>query len=305
MCDHYGLEPRERWVDVADPAVRVRVQEFGDGPPVVYVNGIATPGMGFAPLLGRLHPGFRSVVVDLPGHGLSPPYRWPGPPVRGQAVAVLKGVLDGLAIEKAAFVANSLGGMFVLALALDAPERLTRAVLVGDPGVALPGARGNRSMGVLDAPLVGRVAQWGLRLPSPRFFAEAVMADAIGRGAARALSKDLLDLHTLPLRLPGHARSVRSLLRRGLKGRRPRPENVLTGPEMASVTTPLLFVWGQDDVFLSPEAGRASVEAIPSARLVGMPGGHQPWMDDADLCAQLVLPGLTADPDRAPRRAMR
>ena len=142
-------------------------------------------------------------------------------------------------------------------------------------------------------------------MPSPRFFAEAVMADAIGRGAARALSKDLLDLHTLPLRLPGHARSVRSLLRRGLKGRRPRPENVLTGPEMASVTTPLLFVWGQDDVFLSPEAGRASVEAIPSARLVVMPGGHQPWMDDADLCAQLVLPGLTADPDRAPRRAMR
>jgi len=54
----------------------------------------------------------------------------------------------------------------------------------------------------------------------------------------------------------------------------------------------LLFVWGEDDVFLSPAAGKPSVDKIPTARFVTMPGGHFPWYDDPDRCASLVAEGL-------------
>ena len=58
----------------------------------------------------------------------------------------------------------------------------------------------------------------------------------------RSLSDDIVDLHLLAMRLPGQAASYRSLLRRLLVGRTPRPEHILTDAELASFTVPLLFV---------------------------------------------------------------
>jgi pimeloyl-ACP methyl ester carboxylesterase len=88
-----GLDVQERLVDIASPPVRVRVLESGAGDPVLFINGISAPGIGTAPLVGRL-PGHRLVLVDLPGHGLSPPYLRQGAPVRDQAVNVIAGVPD-------------------------------------------------------------------------------------------------------------------------------------------------------------------------------------------------------------------
>lgn len=80
-----GLDVRERWVDLVSPRVRVRVLGSGNGDPVLFINGIAAPGIAIAPLASRL-PGLRLLIIDLPGHGLSPPYLWQGAPVREQAV---------------------------------------------------------------------------------------------------------------------------------------------------------------------------------------------------------------------------
>ena len=62
-----GLDVQERWVDVASPAVRVRVLDSGTGDPVLFINGISAPGIGMAALAGRL-PGHLVLLVDLPGH---------------------------------------------------------------------------------------------------------------------------------------------------------------------------------------------------------------------------------------------
>jgi pimeloyl-ACP methyl ester carboxylesterase len=54
----------------------------------------------------------------------------------------------------------------------------------------------------------------------------------------------------------------------------------------------LLFVWPENDRFLAPAVGKPSVDKIPTARFVTMPGGHFPWYDDTDRCASLVAEGL-------------
>jgi pimeloyl-ACP methyl ester carboxylesterase len=118
-----GLHVQERWVDVAAPPVKVRVLESGVGDPVLFINGISAPGMAMAALAGRL-PGRRLLLIDLPGHGLSPSYLWQGAPVREQAVEIVAGVLDGLGIDQVALVGNALGGMFSLWFALDRPSRV-------------------------------------------------------------------------------------------------------------------------------------------------------------------------------------
>lgn len=293
IAEANGLALTERWIDVTSPSVRVRVLEAGEGDPVLFVNGISAPGIGLAPLAGRL-PGHRHLLVDLPGHGLSPPYSWEGPPVREQAVAVLTAVLDGLDVDQVTLVGNSLGGLFTLWFALDRPDRVRQAVIVGQPAVAIPGAKGNLTMGMLTAPVVGAVVTWMSRLPAPRFSARLVLREAAGAAAAKAISSDLVDMHSLPMRLPGQAASFRSLLRRLLDGRDPRPEHVLTDDELRSFTVPLLFVWPDDDVFLPAARGKPSVDKIPTATFVTMPGGHFPWYDDAELCASLVAPALAS-----------
>lgn len=286
-----GLEVRERFVDIASPPGRVRVLESGAGAPVLFMNGISAPGGAMAALAGRL-PGHRHVLVDLPGHGLSPPYLWQGAPLRQQAVDIIGELLDGLGIEQVALVGNSLGGLFALWFALDRPARVARAVLVGQPAVAIAGSRGDLIMGVISAPIVGRVVTWGMRLPTPRFSARLMVRGAFGPHAARSVSNDIIDIHLLSMRVPGQAASFRALQRRLTTGRTPRPENHLTDTELRSFSVPLLFVWGEDDAFLEPSVGKPSVDKIPTARLVTMPGGHFPWYDDPDRCASLVAEGL-------------
>jgi pimeloyl-ACP methyl ester carboxylesterase len=286
-----GIDVQERWVDVASPAVRVRVLESGAGDPVLFINGISAPGIGMAALAGRL-PGHRLLLVDLPGHGLSPPYQWQGAPLREQAVNIIAGVLDGLGIDQVKLVGNALGGMFSLWFALDQPKRVARVVLIGLPGGAIAGARGDLGMGLLTAPVLGRVATWMFRMPMPRFVVRMGLRSVVGADGASSLSDDIVDMHLLSMHVPGQVASYRSLLRRLFVGRTARPELLLTDAELASFTVPLLFVWPEEDQFLSPAAGKPTVDKIPTARFVTTPGGLFAWYDNPDRCAALVAEGL-------------
>lgn len=287
VADTFGLTLTELPIPLRTPEVGVRVLTTGSGEPIVHINGISAPAMGLAPLIARL-PGYRHVLIDLPGHSLAPPYRWQARTVRELAVDVVTGTLDALDLDQARFVGSSLGGLFTLWTALDAPDRISRAALLGTPATALPGARGIAEMASLTSPVRGGLDQRLMQMPTPRFVARYALAEAIGADAAHGMSEDLLDLHRLPLRLPGQAASYRALLGRLMRGRAPRPENVLTEAELARIAQPLLFVWGEQDVFCAPETGRRSIDRIPGAQLTVVAGGHNPWFDDAHRCASLV-----------------
>jgi pimeloyl-ACP methyl ester carboxylesterase len=90
--------------------------------------------------------------------------------------------------------------------------------------------------------------------------------------------------------------------------RRPRPESVLTTPELRAIAAPTMFIWGADAPYLTAEDARPSVDQIPGATLHEVPGGHGPWLVDTERCAELIqthlltttLPsGHTGDPRSA------
>jgi 2-hydroxy-6-oxonona-2,4-dienedioate hydrolase len=64
--------PAERRVRLQRLGVEVRIQDIGEGPPVLFVPALATAGTSFAPLVGWLE-GFRCLVLDRPGTGGSGP----------------------------------------------------------------------------------------------------------------------------------------------------------------------------------------------------------------------------------------
>ena len=127
-----GVQSASRRVRLADPPVSVRVLEVGDGPPLVLVHGSGMSASTWAPLMPYLGAN-RLIAVDLPGFGVSDPFDYAGRPLRSHAVAQLTSLLDALGLEQVPVVGTSLGGMWALCLALDAPDRVARRRVARSP----------------------------------------------------------------------------------------------------------------------------------------------------------------------------
>ena len=63
---------------------------------------------------------------------------------------------------------------------------------------------------------------------------------------------------------------------------------------LATMTTPVGFLWGEHDIYGGAETARAFAAQIPTAELEIMPdAGHAPWLDDADHAAATTRRYLT------------
>ena len=138
-----GVVPSERRLGLARNGVDARIQEVGEGPPVLFIHGANTSGASWVSLASKLID-FRCLILDRPGTGLSAPI--PGPldedRVRRLGDTLVEDVLDALGIDAAHVVATSLGGYMALRSAAAAPGRVIRMVQfswpVGAPTSWLP-----------------------------------------------------------------------------------------------------------------------------------------------------------------------
>ena len=135
-----GAEIEESFLDLATTRMRVRLLAHGNGPPVVLLHGVSLSAAAWAPLFTAL-PGFRLLAVDLPGHGLSDPAAYRPGHVREPAHQLIDDIFDALELDHAPVIGHSLGGMLALWHAATGSYRISRLVAIGEPAVALPGAR--------------------------------------------------------------------------------------------------------------------------------------------------------------------
>lgn len=109
------------------------------GEPLVLLHGSGLGASGWSNFnrnAEELSKKFRVLIPDLPGFGQSDPK--PGrEPIPGWWAEIIRAFLDELGIAKAHFVGNSMGGMITLKIALEAPERLGKMILMG-PGGGIP-----------------------------------------------------------------------------------------------------------------------------------------------------------------------
>jgi pimeloyl-ACP methyl ester carboxylesterase len=281
------LDVESRTLALSDPAVSIGVRESGAGDPVVLVHGSGMSGPTWAPVMAHLAD-CRSIAIDLPGFGLSDPYSYSGRSLRQHAVAQLTSVLDALDLERASFVGTSLGGMWALCLALDAPERVRAVVSIGMPAVALPGLRGDPFFTLLTIPGLGRVASRVAPTPTSAKAVRRATKGVIGQAALDRTPDEFCDVVSAGMRMPGWREAMWTHLNLALRFGRARPENSLADDELRSIAVPVLFIWGEDDVYGGPEIGRRAAALIPDGRLEVMPGNHAPFLDDPRRCAALI-----------------
>ena len=109
---------------------------------MLFIPGTAGTGPYWGSLVRAL-PGFRCLLLERPGWGLSTPLDYASLEYRAAVADLLRGLLDTLEIDRADVVGASIGDLWALQLASRHPARVGRVVLLGGgPIVAESGAPG-------------------------------------------------------------------------------------------------------------------------------------------------------------------
>lgn len=248
---------------------RLRYSAWGDGPPVVFVHGMAGAADQFVIVRHRLAGRFTTVAYELP-NGLTDGAAL-GRYTFREYVADLLALLDHLGHRRAAVVGSSFGSPIALSALAAHPDRFAAAALQG--GFARrPLARAEAQAARLGRFLPGWVGSW-----------PAVHAAVQERGAAALFRSVPPAVWGFFLRSTGNV-PCRAVALRGL---------TLAGtdlrPLLPAVRTPLLLVGGDRDE-LVPRWCEAEVEAgVPGCRRVEIAGcGHYPQFTHPGPMAEAV-----------------
>ena len=178
--------------------------------------------------------------------------------------------LDAHGIEKTAIVGNSLGGRIALQMATDAPDRITKMVLMGSPGVGMTPTEGLAALRAYEP------SHEAMRELLRNYFAvdPAMITDelvetryqaSIADGAYEAYRAMFFD--------PRHAGS----------------ELGITANEVRAIATPILLVHGREDKVVPLQVSFTMVALLPNADLhVFSACGHWTQIERADEFSALV-----------------
>lgn len=117
---------------------RTHYLEAGSGEPVVFIHGSGPGASGYSNFKGNYRwlaeHGFRSIVLDLPGYGLS------SKPddveyVLEFFVATLAAFLNAIGVQRCVLIGNSLGGAIAIKYALNHPQAVNKLILMGPGGL--------------------------------------------------------------------------------------------------------------------------------------------------------------------------
>lgn len=291
-CASQGVTPTERRIHLRRLGADVRVQEVGDGAPVLFIHGGPNSGSTWMQLVARVA-GLRCLLLDRPGTGLSDPLPEPVTPTNlaTYASTLAVDVLDALGLDRAHLVVSSFGGLIGLYSAAAHPDRFLRTVQMACPALA-PGMRTPVFMRLIMTPGLGRSI--GALPPNPR--AGRMVLRQIGHGASLDAGLIPEDFHDWYLALQRHTDTMEHERRMiaqlgsflGMDRRLTIPTAVLS-----QVVSPTYFLWGEDDAFGGIETAERMVAAMPAAQLEMLPAaGHLPWIDDPDRAAKVVMSHL-------------
>jgi pimeloyl-ACP methyl ester carboxylesterase len=295
---HYGLEPRERFVELANPRCRLRVIEVGSGNPIVFLPGTMVTGPAWGALVRELV-GYRCLLVDRPGEGLSEPIVFPAGRYAETVSAVGRGLFDALELERAAAVGQSIGNVWALRAALAMPSRVDRVVLIGG-GPVVDELEAPGFIKLLASPMGAII----VRLPFSPDRARGIMRDS---GHARSLDAgripdELVDWLVAFQRDTSSMRAERAMVRT-LVGRGGwRPGLALSESDFQSVAPALSWIVGSDDPIGSVELWTRTAARMPNAEVHVIDGaGHLPWIDDPSRVADVIRQFLAGERNQEAR----
>ena len=248
----------------------------GAGPPLVLLHGTGSRRGVLDPVIAAVGQERRTLALDLPGFGASPPEEFE-PSVEGYVARLARWFAEQ-GLDRPNVAGNSMGGGIALELA--------RARLVASATAISP-------VGFW-TPRELRFAQWSVRASRAigglvRPGARAITRSAIGRTML------LGQMRARPWRMP--ASEAAAELEAFVDAPWVQPALAAfaryrfhDGEELRGV--PVTVAWGTRDALLIPRQAARARRMLPWARHVALQGcGHLPFDDDPEAVAAVLLTG--------------
>ncbi|BDG08990.1 alpha/beta fold hydrolase [Anaeromyxobacter paludicola] len=236
------------------------LDEGADRPTLVLLHGLGASGLSFYPLAPLLRRGYRVVVPDLPGCGVSTLPAGREYLTFAEQVRAAESFVDAVAPRGAYVAGNSMGGWMAAKLAVRRPDLVRGLALLNPGGPALRAEDW--------ASFVALVA--GEPSAMRQYFSRVFHRPPLG---AQLLTRDFRRILTAPpvAQMLAHLEA----------------EDFLSAEEVQRVRCPVALIWGEADGLI-PEGCRAwFLEQLPGVRYEPVP--------DCGHCPQLECPGRTAE----------
>ena len=246
--------------------------EAGAGEPVIMLHG-SGPGVSamanWQHNIGALSQRFRVLAPDIVGFGAT---KRPDDIVYSLRTWTdhVWAFLDAHDIEKAAIVGNSLGGRIALQMATDQPDRITKMVLMGAPGVGMTLTEG------LAALRAYQPSHDAMRDLLRNYFAvdpTMITDDLVAIRYEASVADGAYEEYRAMFFDPRHAGS----------------ELGITEEQVRAIDTPALLVHGREDKVVPMQVSVTMLGLLPNADLhVFSKCGHWTQIERADEFSALV-----------------
>ena len=250
--------------DVSSRNVRLRVTEYGSGPPLLLLHGFLMSHAAWDDVVPGFASRYRVVTPDLPGFGESEkpaPTRFDyGVEAFAECIADL---IAALSLGRPHVIGHGMSGAIALALAASHPEFVDRLVLVDPLVYPVAPDGGIASMPVLGAFFFKQL--YGRQL-FRAYFRDKVFSPGFPLPLARI--DRFYDLFNTPSARESAFATMHAVL-----------DTRSTVARTSRVKTPTYVVWGRSDaLYPSPLAPRLARE-LSAERLEVMETGHAPHME--------------------------
>ncbi len=258
----------------------VALERRGEGAPLLLIHGTGGSRAHWKPLVERLAAERELLLVDLPGHGESPPPADSTPHTPIGYAQVLARLLDELGIDSAHAAGNSVGGWTALELAKLGRARSVVALAPAglwpkrDPWRCSAQLWSQHKMGRLFAPVVPAAMRSGL--------GRTLLLSGTVAKPKQVPPHEAIEMATTFASTPGFSDHLAQTRRERFR-------------DGHAIDVPVTVAWGDKERLIPPKARRRD-ELPAHTRFITLPEcGHSPMWDNPELVARTILDGSTLE----------
>jgi len=251
----------------------------GEGKPLILIHGYGAGTWVWEKQIDFLSQSYRVYALDLIGHGYSDRPKIPYTPEA--YIHFLRDFMDGIGIEKAILIGNSMGGGIAWAMAALFPERVEKLILINcTPPDVLDQVRNDSFrtlVAIKDIPLLPYLVIACRSKNSVRWILLECVSDI------KLITREILNRQYQLSKIKGSTWVLYSTFKNAKDA--PKLKDHLT-----RIYQPTLLLWGGRDLIFPPSVGESLHQAIRGSKFQMVEkSGHIPMWETPEEVNQVIL----------------
>ena len=251
----------------------------GEGKPLLFIHGYGAGIWVWEKQIQVLSQCYRVYALDLIGHGFSDRPKIPYTPET--YIHCLKDFMDGVGIEKATLIGNSMGGGVAWAMAILFPERVDRLILIDCVPPDVLHQVKNESFRMLaaikDIPFLPYLVMAARDKSSIRQILLECISDI------SLITPEVVNRQYQLSKIKGTTWALYSTFRHA-------KEALKLKDQFSLIRKPTLFIWGERDLIFPPQVGETLHQSIAGSEFQKIEkSGHIPMWETPGEVNQAIL----------------